>query len=160
MAEEANKVAEPEDIFGDLDKMIIDFQTNTGATATCSLNKTASTLDIKTTGVSFRQLKRAINRAEKCRHSQQELNVLPPSMVYFYCRQCDKKTFVENPAEDSAEDDMSHNALEIDLDDEPSEDGEMLLKEEGEKPTKNLTIDGGGPRGEPAFAAFKQRRRE
>ena len=140
MALEENKTAT--DIFGDLDKMINDFQRSTAATTNCPSKKTASSLDIKTSTVSFRQIKRSINRAEKCGHGQQELNVLPPSMVYFYCRICDKKTFVENPTDDNAEDDKTRGALEITLADEPAEDGEMLLKEEEEKlekPTEKET---------------------
>ena len=132
MTMEENKTAE--DIFGDLDKMIHDFQTNKAGTTNCSSKKTASSLDIKTSIVSFRQIKRSMTRAEKCGHSQQELNILPPSMVYFYCTICDKKTFVEKPTDDSAEVDKTRGALEITLADEPTEDGEMLLKEEEEKP--------------------------
>ena len=79
-------------------------------------------------------MKRSISRAEKCGHSQQELHVLPPSMVYFYCGKCNKKTFVENPTDDAVDNDKPPATLEIDLDGEPLEDEEMLLKEEEEKP--------------------------
>ena len=123
-----------DNIFGDLDKMITDFEKDNAATKNSSSIKTASSLDIKTSLVSFRQMKRSISRAEKCGHSQQELHVLPPSMVYFYCGKCDKKTFVENPTDDAAEDDKPQATLEIDLDVETLEEEEMLLKEVGEKP--------------------------
>ena len=53
------------DIFGDIDKMIYDFQLN--ANAENAVVKTArSNLDIRTATLSFRYIKRAISRAEQC----------------------------------------------------------------------------------------------
>ena len=87
----ADVIAVEEDIFGDIDKMICDIQTNVN---TSQANE--SVLNIESCKLSFRHLKRAINRAEKCGHKEQDLNMFDGKTVFFHCAVCDKKTFVDN----------------------------------------------------------------
>jgi len=114
-----------QDIFGDLDKMINDYQLNTSTSS-------SSSLDTKSVSVSFRQMKKAIHRAEKCGHHTQNLNIVDATTVFFLCQSCDKKTFVDNKDSDidTTITELS-NITEISIDDE--DDGGLSLKEESER---------------------------
>ena len=113
-----------DDLFGHLDKMIDEFKANSS-----SPESKASSLELKTATLSFRDLKRAISRAERCGHGSQQLRVLDTETVFFLCRACDIKTFVDCSA-DILEAGPSARAEEISLDtEEEGRGGERLLQE-------------------------------
>ena len=86
------------DIFVNLDKMIFDYQMNSKkspkneSTNILTNDTTTPSLEARIVSVSFRQMKKAIHRAEQCGHSTQNLNVFDASTVFFQCSNCDKKT--------------------------------------------------------------------
>ena len=125
-----------QDIFVNLDKMIFDYQMNSKkspkneSTNILTKDTTTPSLEARIVSVSFRQMKKAIHRAEQCGHSTQNLNVFDASTVFFQCSNCDKKTFVDSKdwEVDTTITEIS-NITEISIDDD-EEDGELLLKED------------------------------
>ena len=116
-----------DDLFGHLDKMIDEFKASSS-----SPESKASSLELKTATLSFRDLKRAIGRAERCGHGSQQLRVLDTETVFFLCRACHIKTFVDCSA-DILEAGPSAGAEEISLDtEEEGRGGERLLQESRE----------------------------